>query len=213
MSDDHAAHAISAYGSRINETPQHRPHRRRRACASTTASAPTRSARPAGPAILTGTYSHVNGVLTLDDDLDGRQETFPKLLQAAGYQTAHVRQVAPRAWATHDPTGFDHWAILPGQGLYHNPVLGPMGELDRPRRLRHRPDHRLRIDWLTQRDRSGRSCLMCHHKAPHRPWEPDAEARHDVRGRGHPRARHLRRRLRRPRPTPRAARTMRIDRT
>src|SRR5215211_222854 len=90
MSDDHAAHAISAYGSRINQTPNldrlGREGMRLDACLCTNSiCAPSRAS------ILTGTYSHVNGVLTLDEGLDGRQTTFPqllRLLQRAGYQTA-----------------------------------------------------------------------------------------------------------------------------
>ena len=128
---------------------------------------------PSRAAILTGTYNHVNGVTTLDTHMDNRSTTFPKLLQAAGYQTAMVGKWHLGHGPTHDPTGFDFWRVLPGQGHYHNPVmLGPGARRlvrgDRARRLRDRPDHRR----LHRLDRSARPdrpfLLLCHHKAPHR---------------------------------------------
>ena len=49
MTDDHAAHAISAYGSRVNQTPQPRPPGARGRALRATSSSPTRSARRAAP--------------------------------------------------------------------------------------------------------------------------------------------------------------------
>ncbi len=88
MSDDHAAHAISAYGSRINETPnldRIADDGMRMDSVFCTNSICT----PSRASILTGTYSHVNGALTLNERLDSQhQVTFAPLLQQAGYQTA-----------------------------------------------------------------------------------------------------------------------------
>jgi len=71
---------------------------------------------PSRAAILTGKYSHLNGFYFNEStEFDGSQVTFPKLLQAAGYQTSIIGK-----WHLgSDPTGFDHWEILPGQGLYY----------------------------------------------------------------------------------------------
>ncbi|MEJ7799259.1 MAG: sulfatase-like hydrolase/transferase, partial [Ilumatobacter sp.] len=81
MSDDHAAHAISAYGSLINETPQldriAMGGMRFDSCFCTNS-----ICTPSRAAILTGTYNHVNGVTTLDTHMDNRLSTFPKLLHA-----------------------------------------------------------------------------------------------------------------------------------
>ena len=122
MSDDHAAHAMSCYGSRINETP----HIDRIAqggmrfdnCFCTNA-----ICTPSRASILTGTYNHVNDVTTLASKMDNRLQTFPKLLQGAGYQTAVVGKWHLGEGKPHEPTGFDFWRVLPGQGLYHDPVL------------------------------------------------------------------------------------------
>ena len=120
MSDDHAAHAISSYGSRINRTP----HIDRIAeggmrfdnCFCTNS-----ICTPSRAVILTGMYSHKNGVKTLADKLDNRQSNVAKLLQSAGYQTAIVGKWHLGRGERHNPTGFDYWKVLPGQGDYHNP--------------------------------------------------------------------------------------------
>jgi arylsulfatase A-like enzyme len=127
MSDDHASHAMSCYGSRINRTPNldriaEGGMRFDNCFCTNSICAPSRAV------ILTGTYNHVNGVTTLDSRLDGRQVTMPKLLQAAGYQTALIGKWHLGHGGDADPTGFDYWNVLPGQGLYHNPEMIEMGE-------------------------------------------------------------------------------------
>jgi arylsulfatase A-like enzyme len=183
MSDDHAAHAISAYhGSsvvpggplrpRLNTTP----HMDRIAaggmrldhCFCTNS-----ICTPSRASILTGVYSHVNGVLTLDEKLDNRQTTFPQLLQAAGYQTAIVGKWHLGHGPEHDPTGFDYWNVLPGQGLYHGPELIELGERKTYPGYVTDVITDLSLDWLRKRDRSRPFLLCTHHKAPHSPWTPD----------------------------------------
>ena len=74
---------------------------------------------PSRAAILTGQYSHINGVKTLADKIDPQHENVAKDLQASGYQTAMIGK-----WhLVTNPAGFDFWQILPGQGVYHDPVL------------------------------------------------------------------------------------------
>jgi len=172
MTDDHAAHAMSCYGSRINETPNldriAEDGMRFDNCFCTNS-----ICTPSRAAILTGTYNHINGVTTLATPMDGRQQTFPKLLQAEGYQTAIVGKWHLGHGGIHDPTGFDYWNVLPGQGLYHDPEMIEMGE------RKVFPGYAtdlitdFSLDWLEKRDKDRPFMLMCHHKAPHRPWEPD----------------------------------------
>ncbi|MEJ1730378.1 sulfatase-like hydrolase/transferase, partial [Escherichia coli] len=101
------------------------------------------------------------------------QTTYPKLLQASGYQTAIFGKWHLGHGGNCDPTGFDYWNVLPGQGFYHNPEFIEMGV----RKIRPGYVTDLITDdclqWLEQRDRERPFCLMCHHKAPHRRWEPD----------------------------------------
>ncbi len=177
MSDDHAAHAISAYGSAINETPQidriaQEGARFDNCFCTNSLCAPSRAA------ILTGVHSHLNGVLTLADDLDGRQETFPKLMQAAGYQTGIFGKWHLGHGGNADPTGFDRWMILPDQGLYHDPEFFVMGERKKFDGYATDLITDFSLDWLRDRDRERPFMAMVHHKAPHRPWEPDEKHQH-----------------------------------
>jgi len=169
FSDDHAAQAISCYGSRINTTPNldriAATGMRFRNCFCTNS-----ICGPSRAVVLTGKHSHINGFLDNSNSrFNGAQQTFPKLFQAAGYQTAIVGK-----WhLVSDPTGFDMWKILVGQGTYYNPVL-----IENGRRVRHEgyvtdiiTD--LALDFLKSgRDPHKPFVLMYHHKAPHREWEP-----------------------------------------
>jgi arylsulfatase A-like enzyme len=172
MSVDHAAHAISAYGSVVNQTPNidriaTEGARFDNVFCGNAICAPSRAT------ILSGAHSHVNGVLTLADRFDGAQVTFPKLLQDAGYQTAIFGKWHLGHGGEADPTGFDAWTILPDQGLYHDPFFFVQGEEQRFEGYATDLITDFSLDWLAQRDPERPFMLMTHHKAPHRPWEPD----------------------------------------
>ncbi len=168
MADDHAAHALSCYGSKINQTP-HLDRLANEGVRFTNAFCTNSVCAPSRAVILTGKYSHINGLIDNNVKFDGTQPTFPKLLQPAGYQTALIGKWHLKT----DPTGFDYWNILPDQGVYYNPETIEMG-----RRSRH-PGYVTDIitdqclDWLEGRASDRPFCLMFHHKAPHREWAPD----------------------------------------
>ncbi len=181
MSDDHAAHAMSCYGSRVNQTPNldriAKEGMRFVNCFCTNS-----ICTPSRAAILTGTYNHVNEVTTLATPMDNRLQTFPKLLQQNGYQTAIFGKWHLGLGPEHCPTGFDDWAVLPGQGRYHNPEFifkAPQGG-----ETRTVPGYvtdiitDMSLDWLKARDVERPFCLLYHHKAPHRPWYPDEKHAH-----------------------------------
>ncbi|MFK7691720.1 sulfatase [Paenibacillus sp. HJGM_3] len=171
MSDDHASHAMSCYGSRINATPNidriAEGGMRFDNCFCTNS-----ICSPSRAAILTGTYNHINGVKSIEDHFDGRQVTFPKLLQADGYQTAIIGKWHLGHGGLADPTGFDYWTVVPGQGQYYDPIFIEMGiEKQIPGYVTDLTAD-FCIDWLDKRDKDRPFMLMCHHKAPHRPWDP-----------------------------------------
>ncbi|MFW5690443.1 MAG: sulfatase [Planctomycetota bacterium] len=171
MSDDHASHAMSCYGSVINKTP----HLDRIAaggmrfdncfCTNSICS-------PSRASILTGTYNHVNGVTTLHTHWDNTQTSVAGLLRDAGYQTAIVGKWHLGQGPEHWPTGFDYWNILPGQGKYHDPDMVEMGEDRRYEGYVSDIITDRSLEWLENRDPDKPFMLMLHHKAPHRHWQP-----------------------------------------
>jgi len=171
MSDDHAAHAISCYGSKINKTPQidrlARDGIRFDNCFCTNGiCAPSRAT------ILTGKYSHKNGLIDNKVTFDGSQQTLPKLLKPAGYQTAMIGKWHLKT----EPTGFDYYKVVPDQGRYFNPVFQEKGNW--PNTIEEKgyatdiiTDET--IKYIRSADPEKPFFVMCHHKAPHRPWRPD----------------------------------------
>ena len=162
MCDDHSYQTISAYDHRFIETPNidriaNEGVRFTNSFVANSLSGPSRAC------LLTGKHSHKNGFTDNTKRFDGSQQTFPKLLQQAGYQTAVVGK-----WhLTSDPTGFDYWNILIGQGDYYNPYFIDNGE-------KKQITTDLALDWLdNKRDKNKPFCLLLHHKAPHRTWMPD----------------------------------------
>jgi arylsulfatase A-like enzyme len=125
---------------------------------------------PSRAAIITGKHSHLNGFVDNDtSSFDSSQTTFPKLLQQSGYQTAIIGK-----WhLTSNPTGFDHWEVLPGQGDYYNPdFITPTGKVHRKGYCTDIITDRA-LEWLEHgRKKDKPFMVMIHNKAPHRPWQP-----------------------------------------
>lgn len=175
FADDHAYQAVSAYSALskqgpLNQTPNidriAREGMRFDRCVVTNS-----ICGPSRACILTGKYSHLNGFYNnTNNRFDGSQVTFPKLLQAAGYQTAIVGK-----WhLVSEPTGFDYWEILPGQGQYYNPPMIRDGKRVQHQGYTSDVITERALAWLKdERDQDKPFLLMCHHKAPHREWEPN----------------------------------------
>jgi arylsulfatase A-like enzyme len=170
FTDDHAAHAIGAYGSKINKTPNIDRLAKEgmlfRNCFCTNSlCAPSRAV------ILTGKHSHLNGVIDNRQSFDGKQQHVGKLLGKAGYQTALIGKWHLKS----DPTGFDYWAVLSGaggQGTYYNPAFSTSKGPLKVEGYCTDIVTDLALDWLKKRDKDKPFFLMYQHKAPHRPWEP-----------------------------------------
>ena len=169
MCDDHSYQTISAYDTRLMQTPNidriaEEGYRFTNSFVANSLSGPSRAC------LLTGKHSHANGFKSnVTDTFDGSQTTFPKLLQAEGYETAIIGK-----WHLgSSPTGFDHWDILTGQGEYYQPTFICNGDtLMRPGYVTEIITDQA-IGWLEEkRDRNKPFCLLVHHKAPHRSWMP-----------------------------------------
>jgi len=176
MADDHAAKAISAYKAGINGTPNidriAQEGMRFDHCYVTNS-----ICTPSRAAILTGTYNHVNGVTTLNTPLNNRLPNVAKHLQTGGYETAIVGKWHLGEGKDHEPTGFDYWSVLPGQGEYFDPFMIEMGrEVEVPGYVTDIVTDKS-LNWLEKRNKNKPFFLMCHHKAPHREWEPHPKYR------------------------------------
>lgn len=176
MCDDHATQAISAYGSRINQTPNidriaQSPYGARIDNCYVTNSICT----PSRASILTGTYNHVNRVTTLDTPMDNRLPNVAKHLQTAGYQTGMFGKWHLGEGPDHEPTGFDAWKVLPGQGVYYDPTFHTSDGVRKESGYVTDIITDDCIDFISKRDHDRPFFLMCHHKAPHRPWQPDSK--------------------------------------
>ena len=182
MADDHSKNAISCYGNRDIVTPgidrlaeggmrfEH-------------ALTPNSFCTPARAAVLTGKYSHKNGVTHLNQKFDGSQPTFPKYLQKAGYQTSLFGK-----WhLLTQPTGFDHYCVMKMQGGVVNPRVWESGHewiAYSPKSKEWNTGGRVlkgyntdaitdeALKWLDNRDKSKPFCLLLHPKPPHEPYQP-----------------------------------------
>ena len=171
MTDDHAAHAISAYGSVVNQTP-HLDRIAKEGMRFDRCFVVNSICTPSRAAILTGKYSHMNGVPVFNR-FDGSQPTVAKHLQAAGYHTMMVGK-----WHLgSDPTGFDRWIVLPGQGRYVDPEFLVAEGRKTIRGYATDVITDLAIEDLKNRPKEKPFFLMLHHKAPHREWLPDEKHR------------------------------------
>ncbi len=176
--DDLGYQALSAYGSKLNQSPNidrlaKEGVRFDRCYVTNSLCGPSRAC------ILTGKYSHKNGFYTNRSTFDSAQQTFPKLLQKVGYQTAIVGK-----WhLVSDPTGFDFWQVLPGQGRYYSPeFITSHGRMTVPGYVTDVITDRA-IQWLRKdRDPQRPFMLMVQHKAPHREWSPGPDHVHDFAG-------------------------------
>ena len=171
MSDDHSYQTISAYDKRYANTPNidrigNEGAKFTNSFVANSISGPSRAC------MLTGKHSHINGFTNNSKRFDGAQQTFPKLLQKEGYQTAVIGK-----WhLSSDPTGFDYWNILIGQGQYYQPDFIENGVKTQRKGYATDVTTDIALDWLdSKRDNSKPFCLLLHHKAPHRTWMPNTK--------------------------------------
>ncbi|AFL85743.1 arylsulfatase A family protein [Belliella baltica DSM 15883] len=172
ISDDHTQQAISAYGSKLTQTPNidriaNEGVLFNKAYVNNSICGPSRAA------LLTGKYSHKNGYRDNENSFyDSSQEQFVNHLQKAGYQTAWIGKYH----LGEDPKGFDYWEILPGQGHYYNPDFIQMdGSIIRKEGYVSNLIEDAAESWLDSRDQNKPFCLILGHKATHRTWMPDLD--------------------------------------
>jgi arylsulfatase A-like enzyme len=180
MSDDHATNAISAYGGRLKDvfkTPNidrlaTKGIRLNGLYASNSISPPSRAT------ILTGQYSHINGVKAFGGVIAEDTPTLPRELQELGYQTALIGKWHIKS----EPFGFDYYNVLPGQGKYYDPQFKEKGNLWQKGKTAGKKVKGyvtdiitdISLNWLDGRDKNKPFMIMINNKAPHGPWLPAA---------------------------------------
>jgi len=171
ISDDHALSTIGAYGARYGATPNIDKIARqgavfKNAFVNNSICAPSRAT------LLTGKYSHANGLKDNRDVFDAKQDIFPRRMKDAGYQTAWVGKWHLKTY----PDGFDYWNILPGQGQYYNPTfIGMKGDTVKVNGYCTDLTTDAALNWLDRRNPDQPFCIVIGQKAPHRTWMPDIQ--------------------------------------
>lgn len=168
MTDDHSYQTFSAYDDRFIQTPNLDRIAKegtlfKNSFVTNSICAPSRAV------MLTSKFSHLNGQLDNRIRFDSSQATFPKHLQKAGYETALVGKWHLKS----QPTGFDYYDVLIGQGNYYNTDFIKNGKRERSDGYVTNVITNKSLDWLDKRDKEKPFCLLLHHKATHRIWFPD----------------------------------------
>ena len=175
MSDDHTSQAWGIYGGLLKDYVQNKNISRLadEGAVLNNSFCTNSICVPSRATILTGQYSHRNGVYTLSGSLKPDSMNIAKVLKKSGYQTAIIGK-----WhLKKQPSGFDHFMVLPGQGRYNNPILKTIDDWDKGKEYKGFSSDLIAqysIDWLKRKDNEKPFFLMTHFKATHEPFDyPD----------------------------------------
>ena len=181
MTDDHAAHAIGAYGSRINKTP-HIDRLAREGMLLKNCFCTNPICTPSRAGILTGQYSHKNGVPVFND-ISTDIKTVGGYMRDAGYYSAFIGKWHLGGPKTVRDADWDRWMVYANQGVYFDPWFWEKKD-GKIVKTEYRGEYATEnITKVTENVIDGALAtgkpffVMMHHKAPHRNWLPSDKYR------------------------------------
>lgn len=185
LSDDHTSQAWGIYGGILANYVQNENIRRlaREGTVLDNCFCTNSVSTPSRACILTGRYSHRNGVYTLDDSLSTAIPTIAKELQKAGYHTGIVGKWHLKS----QPQGFDYYSVFHDQGEYRDPTFkNSTDPWPGERRNFGERVHGFSTDivaekaikWMKAQDKSQPFLMCCHFKATHEPYDFPERMRH-----------------------------------
>ncbi|MFI3295116.1 MAG: sulfatase [Rikenellaceae bacterium] len=176
LSDDHTSQAWGVYGGILADYVQNDNIKRlaEEGCVLDNSFCTNSISVPSRASIMTGAYSHINGVRTLSDALATDKDNIAKQLKEGGYQTAIIGKWHLKT----EPQGFDYYSVFHDQGDYQNPSFKTIGAWtdDYTGGVQEQgfstdlvTDKSL--DWVEECDDDAPFALFCHFKATHEPWD------------------------------------------
>ncbi len=186
MSDDHAAHAISAYGSKLAKTP-HLDRLADEGVLFNNVFVTNSICTPSRACILSGMYSCQNGVPVFNS-ISPDLKTVGGYMRDAGYFTAVLGKWHVGGTDTVRDADWDRWAVYQGQGNYFNPFFFSKagtrsfkptnGRLNFPGEYASSNLTKVTQDVIDEALDTGKPFfVMMLHKAPHRNWLPEEKYR------------------------------------
>ena len=184
LSDDHTSQAWGIYGGVLENYVKNDNIRRlaQEGCVLDNCFCTNSISAPSRATILTGAYSHRNGLYTLADTFDTNQDNIAKQMQAAGYQTALMGKWHLKS----QPQGFDRYEIFYDQGEYRDPTIISSDDVwpgdhnfgTRTRGFSTDIVTGKAIQWRKETDKSRPFMMCCHFKATHEPWDYPERMKH-----------------------------------
>jgi arylsulfatase A-like enzyme len=134
---------------------------------------------PSRASLLSGMYAHRHGVTDNFTEFPATMDSFPKVLQRAGYATAYVGKYHMGENNDEPRPGFDYFVTHKGQGKYFDTELNFNGEKREVVKGYYTTVVTdIALDWL-KRDHAGKPwMLILGHKAAHSFYTPEPKFEH-----------------------------------